>query len=341
MRPLLYRSAGAGFRPAFTLIELLIVIAIIGVLIGLLIPAVQKVRETGNRAICLNNLHQIGLALHNYHDNNNQFPLGSKNDRQLPLSAPRLTYMFFLYPYLDQDNIFRNFDQRPESGTPDGYGGIIPWCTSTNSLGPNPVQATVVPSLLCPSDGVGGKLKTHYDPVTGVKMATFNTCNYLGFFGDRNYGAFFVENLQDRNKPAVFGFRFGARLSDITDGASNTMAMGEYLTGLPQEDAPDDLRGVHWIDRPGWSQLYTQLGPNSSSPDLYPSSTYCFSRPELNLPCVPAPWDKATATSRSRHPGGVNVLLVDGSVRFVQQEISLVTWRALGTIHGGEALGDF
>jgi prepilin-type processing-associated H-X9-DG protein len=247
--------------------------------------------------------------------------------------------MFFLYPYLEQENVYRNFDQEPPSGTDDGYGGIIPWCTSVNSLGPNPIQATVVPSLLCPSDGLGGATATHFNPDTGAKMATFNRCNYLGFFGDKNYGGFFPDHPQ--NKKAVFGFRYGASLRDITDGASNTLAMGEYLTGLPQDEAPDDLRGVHWIDRPGWSQLYTRFGPNSSSPDLYPSSNYCFNRPELNLPCVPAPGDLATAASRSRHPGGVNVLLVDGSVRFVQQDISLVTWRALGTIAGGEVTGDF
>jgi prepilin-type processing-associated H-X9-DG protein len=341
MGPLLCRSPAHRFRLAFTLIELLVIIAITAVLIGLLVPAVQKVREAGNRVTCLNNLHQIGLALHNYHDSYGQFPLGSKNDRPRLLAAPRLTYMFFLYPYLEQENIFRNFDQRPPSGTDDGYGGTIPWCTCNNSLGLEPIQATVVPSLMCPSDGLGGRTSTHYDPTTGAKMATFNHSNYLGFFGDKNYGAFFADSLPNKNKPAVFGFRFGARLSDITDGTSNTLAMGEYLTGLPEEEAPDDLRGVHWIDRPGFSQLYTQIGPNSSSPDHYPSDTYCFSRPELNLPCVPSPWDLATATSRSRHPGGVNVLLADGSVRFVEDSISLATWRALGTIGGGEVTGDF
>jgi prepilin-type processing-associated H-X9-DG protein len=172
-------------------------------------------------------------------------------------------------------------------------------------------------------------------------MATFNNCNYLGFFGDKNYGAFFAERPADRNQQAVFGFRYGAKLSAITDGASNTLAMGEYLTGLPQEEAPWDMRGVHWIDRPGWSQLYTQAAPNSSSPDLAGPDPYCYSRPELNLPCVACPWDQMTAASRSRHPGGVNVLLVDGSVRFVQEDISLVTWRALGTIAGGEVVNDF
>jgi prepilin-type processing-associated H-X9-DG protein len=90
------------------------------------------------------------------------------------------------------------------------------------------------------------------------------------------------------------------------------------------------------------SQLYTQATPNTSSPDLvYPEDPWCYNRPALNLPCAGSSWDLTTAASRSRHPGGVNVLLADGSVRFIQQGINLATWQALGTIAGGEVLSDF
>jgi prepilin-type processing-associated H-X9-DG protein len=177
------------------------------------------------------------------------------------------------------------------------------------------------------------------DP-NGLKLGTWNRSNYLGFFGDRNYGGFFPEN-PPRNKRAVFGFRDGAKIADITDGTSNTMAVGEYLTGVPREEYPEDLRGVHWIDAPGFSQLYTQAAPNSSNPDLFSPATVCYDKPERNLPCAGSTWDLTTAAARSRHPGGVQVLLADGSVRFIQQGINLATWQALGTIAGGEVLGDY
>jgi prepilin-type N-terminal cleavage/methylation domain-containing protein/prepilin-type processing-associated H-X9-DG protein len=330
-------------RSAFTLIELLIVIAIIGVLIGLLIPAVQKIREAAYRAACQNNLKQIGLALHNYHLTKRAFPPGTVNDLPKPRAGPRLTYMFFLYPYLEQENTFRQFNQHPTNATADGYGtgGLIPWCGCRNSVGPPdpPPTAVVVPGLLCPSDGLGSNTATH--TVDGTKWATWNLSNYLGFFGDKNYGGFVAGNPP--NKKAVFGFNYGARLTDIKDGASNTMAFGEYLRGLSQEYA-GDWRGAHWQDWPGYSQLYTQFAPNSSSPDLFAISGRCYNRPDLNLPCEVVGSDNVglvTAASRSRHPGGVNVLMADGSVHFIQQSINLATWQALGTIQGGEAVADF
>ena len=114
-------------RRGFTLIEVLVVFAIIGVLIGLLVPAVQQVREAANRLTCQNNLKQIGLAVHSYHGLQEQFPLGAKNLRPLPLAAPRTTYFIELYPYLEQESTYRRWDPNVTIGTPDGYGGVIPW----------------------------------------------------------------------------------------------------------------------------------------------------------------------------------------------------------------------
>ena len=114
-------------RSGFTLVELLVVIAIIAVLIGLLLPAVQKVREAANRATCQNNIKQLGLAVHNHHDTHNAFPKGTLNGKAGPLAAPRITYMIALYPYLEQENTYRRWDPSVTVGTPDSYGGVIPW----------------------------------------------------------------------------------------------------------------------------------------------------------------------------------------------------------------------
>jgi prepilin-type processing-associated H-X9-DG protein len=206
-------------------------------------------------------------------------------------------------------------------------------------LGPEAPTRTVVRNLVCPSDGLGGETST-YAP-GGLELGTYNHSNYLAFFGDRNFGAGLPQAVPP-NRRAAFGINSSANLAEITDGTSQTMIFGEYLTGLPQNEAPDDLRGVHWIDVPGMSQLYTHAAPNSAQPDLFnPSARFCppsYNRPHLNLPCGGGSVNEMTAASRSRHPGGVNVLKADGSVDFVSQNINLATWQAMGSISGGEII---
>jgi len=202
-------------------------------------------------------------------------------------------------------------------------------------VGPDAPTRTVVRNLLCPSDGLGGDTSTYIDS-QGKMLGTYNHSNYLAFFGDRNFGAAFART----SKPAAFGINYGARLVDISNGngTSNTMIFGEYLTGLPHAGAENDLRGVHWIDVPGMSQLYTYAPPNTGFPDLFnPAARFCppsYNRPDLNLPCAGGGLDEMTAASRSRHPGGVNVLKADGSVHFVSDNINLQTWRTMGAISG-------
>jgi prepilin-type N-terminal cleavage/methylation domain-containing protein/prepilin-type processing-associated H-X9-DG protein len=326
-------------RRGFTLIELLVVIAIVAVLIGLLLPAVQKVREAAHRATCQNNLKQIGLALHDYHDAKNSFPKGSAHDHQFLLSAPRITFLFELYPYLEQDNDYYRFDPKIAIAT-QGQDGVIPWCGSANSIGPNAPTAQVVKGLLCPSDGWGGATSTYKDGF-GTEVGTWSHSNYLAFFGSENYGAG-PPWAKPENQRTAFGFNYGAQLTAIRDGSSNTMVIGEYLTGLPESEAPEDFRGQHWVDVPGYSQIYTHATPNSSSPDYFFPAQRCYNRPELNLPCAGSALEEMRAASRSRHPGGVHVLLADGSVHFIRETINLDTWQALGTIAGGEAIsGNF
>jgi hypothetical protein len=147
-----------------------------------------------------------------------------------------------------------------------------------------------------------------YEP-GGTLLATFNLSNYLAFFGDQNFGVAFQGSVS-ANRKAAFGINYGARLVDITNGngTSQTMIFGEFLTGLPKTDAPNDIRGVHWIDVPGASQLYTHAAPNSTIPDLFnQSAVFCppsYNQPDLNLPCSGGGVNEMTAASRSRHPGG-------------------------------------
>jgi prepilin-type N-terminal cleavage/methylation domain-containing protein/prepilin-type processing-associated H-X9-DG protein len=339
MRPPRCRSAGPGWRSAFTLLELLVVIAITGVLMVLLIPAVQKVREAANRLRCQSNLKQLGVALHNYHDTYKQFPLGSKHFLPYPLAAPRITYMIGLYPYLEQQAAYDRFDpNQTKNSSPDGYGGFTPWCGGLNSIGVDGVEpptAHVVPGLLCPSDGWGGNTSTYINDA-GVLIGTWNHSNYLAF-SDNNFRA----TVPQARSQTALGFNYGARIVDITDGTSNTMLFGEYLTGVPQDEFPDDFRGVIWSDWQGQSQIYTRLAPNSSAPDLFNPESHCYNRPDFNLPCAGSSVEETTAASRSRHPGGVNILLADGSVRFIDENINLATWRALASINGAEVIGDF
>ena len=114
-------------RGGFSLIEILVVIAIIGILIALLVPAVQKVRETASRAQCQNNLKQIGLAVHSYHNSQKRFPNGTNNGMPVPLTAPRTTFLLELYPFLEQDATYRRFDYKVQIATLDPFGNLIPW----------------------------------------------------------------------------------------------------------------------------------------------------------------------------------------------------------------------
>lgn len=301
-------------QKGFTLIELLVVIAIIAILIALLLPAVQQAREAARRTQCKNNLKQIGLALHTYHDTTQTFPPGSIWIGGM-YGNPRTSYWVFLLPYLEQGALYKSVDFN--------VSGIL-WYNN-NTL----ATEKVIPGLLCPSDGLGGASKS----VGGAQR--WNVSNYLGVFSGRQLGDIYTTNTTLR---AAFGANRGARLRDLKDGTSSTLVMAEYLSGTES-----DFRGGAWFDQPAGSQLYTDLGPNDKRPDrCYPCCNWCENKPELNLPATNGDGSTTdTAGSRSRHAGGVHVCMGDGTIRFVNQTIDLQLWRRLATIAGGETIGEF
>jgi prepilin-type N-terminal cleavage/methylation domain-containing protein len=311
-------------RRGFTLIELLVVITIIGILIGLLLPAVQAAREAARRAQCQNNIRQLALALANYEATNRCLPPGKIN-AFLPYGPPRTTWLIQLYPYIEQNSLYQRFNFRAAPGV-----GNAVWSASENASGKTAVTAIQVGLFLCPSDGNG-------QPVVDSPWGqTWSRSNYVGFFGNIGEGA--MTSLAPNHKKAAFGYNVAVKLAAIRDGTSNTMAVSEYLLGRK-----DTFRGGHWSDQAAGSQVYTQYSPNSSSPDvLWPHELWCDNRPDLNQPCIYGSSDGSsnTATARSRHAGGVLVGFCDGSVHFVRETLDLTVWQALGSITGGESVGD-
>jgi len=313
--------------PGFTLVELLVVIAIIAILIALLLPAVQAAREAARRVQCTNNMKQLGLALHNYHTAHRTFPPGFINTwGPWVHNGPSNPYMLHLFPFLDAGNQYEliDFDLSWKQG-----------------LWPDEATGTIIPALFCPSDNFGVKVL----PRGGIRQCCpsepqMAKSNYLVFFS----GYAFSQMIDDDDPSirAAFGKNRGAKIRDILDGTSNTMLFAEYLTGTKTDD-----RGLFYTVQAGFSFLNTRLTPNNAGDDiLIPGG--CFEEgdqppvtdlPGDNLPCrTTTNVLSSSATSRSRHPGGVHILLADGSVPFVGDTIDLRVWRALATIAGGETI---
>ena len=329
----------------FTLVELLVVIAIIGILVTLLLPAVNAAREAARRTQCINNLKQLGLAMHNRESAYGAFPPGLKAERTSQCgfnmgdrnpstgnlcigNTPNLQYMLFLYPYLE------------ESSTWDVYSPIM---YDTHWVyWPPETRDRKLEVLTCPSDGVGpnpGRTATPPNHSFWAKS------NYYGIFSGRNWGdlGLELENLLPPERRAVFGVARETKIKDITDGTSKTMLMAEYLTGL--QLPANDLRGHLWGNSP---QLFVRLTPNSSGPDVYYETEWCgtpaHNSPRDNLPCRLGPNNPPRANSpgaRSRHVGGVYTVFADGSVHFVTDNVALTTWQRLGWMTDGQIMGEY
>jgi prepilin-type N-terminal cleavage/methylation domain-containing protein/prepilin-type processing-associated H-X9-DG protein len=349
----------------FTLIELLVVIAIIAVLIALLLPAVQAAREAARRSQCVNNLKQIGLALHNYHGVNNVFPMGSGSGVQ-NLNSYNSKHNWSIHaamlPQMEQTPIYNaiNFNM----GTDSGAGSLAYAVNST-------VLTTQIKSFLCPSDPNSSSVE-----VTG--LATANNC-YFGCIGDTTDtlqgNAVGVPSLAAVQYTGLFAFQQSKSISNILDGTSNSVAFaestvgsatatwGQRLIGLNSVSSIpaaalqmnafsnptgvqsgiaacnaawpvaglgkiDAQRGDSWaIGGMAMTLFNTVVPPNGSNNQW----AYCGSNNSGTMANF--------SNSDSYHTGGVNVLVADGHVQFVKNSVNLTTWWALGTVAGGEVIG--
>ena len=338
-------------RNAFTLIELLVVIAIIGVLIALLLPAVQKVREAANRTSCKNNLKQLGLALHNYESAAKRFPPAFRgNDGASPAFAGLPAYFFSwsafaqLNPYLEQTNIYNAMDLTQPIYLPPNFN-ISP----TNQFA---VQQ-IVPIFLCPSDRKEPVSVAYGEPVIGP--TNYAVC--IGT-GTTNGGPPFGSPW---GSDGMFRAKQPTKIADVKDGLSHTAAISESLLG----DGPENAFGAIPED-PQVVYAYTGFGTplndaNCASANLWnvenrrgfmwaSGEIRCASYNHYYTPnakiydCVSNDLTPGEGmftaigfrAARSRHPGGVNLLLGDGSVQFITDAVDLTTWRALATRAGGE-----
>jgi prepilin-type N-terminal cleavage/methylation domain-containing protein len=335
--PLNRQTARSG---GFTLVELLVVIAIIGILIALLLPAVQAAREAARRITCASNFRQIGVALHNYHAAHGSFCYGALGQNGGRFGQPEWpTIHTYILPYIEQNELYEAFEVA--LGTWVGGRQLRPWYSDQFSSWPGIVRGHAVPAYLCPSDGRGGKAKAPKDAGGMAGEVPLFSVNYLGLFSGVNDGTAWAESEHtafDSRQIAVFAINRGAKISDITDGTSNTLAMVEYLTGTP-----NDIRGYPYTNRAGCKFLYTSRTPNTTAPDsLLANPMFCtaaLNLPEMNLPCYPTATEtNNTAASRSRHPGGVHGLLCDGSARFFENEIDATLWQTMGWMQDGQPL---
>jgi prepilin-type N-terminal cleavage/methylation domain-containing protein/prepilin-type processing-associated H-X9-DG protein len=340
--PKLYLKPRWWSGRAFTLIELLVVIAIIAVLIGLLLPAVQKVREAAARMKCQNNLKQIGLALHNYHDANSKFPPGDTKLILKDLIGPSHSgegghaWSSFLLPYIEQGNVYNRINQN--------LPGYVVW---PQVMAADPVHfaavCTVIQTYLCPSSGHAPTFNYDGSAPGGSFYNKLGMLEYQGIAGSDRRGPFVSHD-------GTFYFNSTTKITDITDGTSNTMGIGE-LSGLAKGERYNAYGGLSDNDCT-WDLGWWRDGEPSALDFSWPVKTIAFP------PNGPYFWDAYDVNSpsyvgkallrtvareslTSNHTGGINILLLDGSVHFLAETINLEVYKNLADRADGNVTGNF
>ena len=326
-------------KKGFTLIELLVVIAIIAILVALLLPAVQQAREAARRSQCRNNLKQLGIALHNYHDTFNLLPLGwvGQNTLATPITL-NFGWGTMILPYADQAPLYNTLGTAFSLGYPTPTN---PYLTALNTAGIPAALRTPIATFRCPSD-VGSSLVNNATVrtvgTTDESMTdAFGRSNYVGVAGwivdatatanNGGRGLGFSNPALVINYGGTFGENSRRNFRDFTDGLTNTVLVGERQS--PRDTANTAPGHAVWA---GIFNRATQQGQAAHLGDMQNAP---------NFGTVAGNNQPNSSGFGSLHVGGCHFMLGDGSVRFVSENIDLATYRNLSTIADGKTLGDW
>jgi prepilin-type N-terminal cleavage/methylation domain-containing protein len=315
-------------RRGFTLIELLVVIAIIAILIGLLLPAVQKVREAAARMSCQNNLKQLGLAMHNYHDANGTLPTGGPKDAGV---LYLIGWPARLFPYFEQDNRLRTI----ESFTPNALMTVMPWRLDTAPHnGGHPIYTDSIKVFTCPSSELGDKSPDSYNApsIPAIRCKDQGALHYRAIAGSDTVGL--IQGTWGRHQwyttSGVVYPKSQVALPQISDGTSNTLMFGETSSALGRASPPSGWGGIQ-----PWTWGYYNYEPVNKDPN---AGWLMLDHKMVVWPIgyTGSFFTNETPLTSNHGGGGVNVAMGDGSIHFLTKSTDLNILKAFATRAGGE-----